>query len=557
MTYTGDRPPLVDEPPYDPAHDTPPDDWGDGPAAYAPSTRHRTTPGDRTPPQDITAEQSCLGAMLISTQAITDVTATIHSYDYYRPSHETIHDAITHLHAQGDPVDMVTVANELQHRGELQRIGGAPYLHTLCANVPIAANASYYARVVLEKSKLRGIVDAGVRLTQIGYEGNLNNAEHYIGDALDHLSDAAMRFSTTRTVHTTWSPVDLEPVLAGEHLDPPPTMLMRSDGVFLFYDGAVHTVSGESESGKTWLTLLAALQLLTDAQKVVFVDFEDRADRVIGRLLALGATLPQIRDHFAYIRPDRPLDDDGRAQLAPAITDARLVILDGVTEAMTMHGYDLNSNADSATFQGLLPRWIADHGPAVVLIDHVVKDKEKQDRFALGAQHKLAGIDGAAYIVKMLQPFSRGKRGLARVDVAKDRPGHVREHTHGKTIAEFTLDATRSDVVLIAHLNTPGAETGRAGDTFEPTVLMERISRYIQANPGMSKKSIEGAMNGKATTIRLALELLITRQYVGIKTGPRGAVQHFHHKPYYAEPDKDPTTDDGTLRAAGTHQEAS
>jgi KaiC/GvpD/RAD55 family RecA-like ATPase len=83
-------------------------------------------------------------------------------------------------------------------------------------------------------------------------------------------------------------------------------MLTRTDGVFLLYDGAVHTISGESESGKTWLTLLAVLQLLQAEENALFIDFEDRADRVIARLLALGATPQQIRDHFAYVRPDRP-----------------------------------------------------------------------------------------------------------------------------------------------------------------------------------------------------------------------------------------------------------
>jgi KaiC/GvpD/RAD55 family RecA-like ATPase len=83
-------------------------------------------------------------------------------------------------------------------------------------------------------------------------------------------------------------------------------MLMRSDGVHLLYDGAVHTIAGESESGKTWLTLIAALQLLEAGVRVIFLDFEDRADRVIGRLMALGATPTQIRANFIYIRPDRP-----------------------------------------------------------------------------------------------------------------------------------------------------------------------------------------------------------------------------------------------------------
>jgi replicative DNA helicase len=127
--------------------------------------------GDRTPPQDMAAEQSVLGAMMISKDAIADVAEVLRGADFYRPSHETIHDAIIDLYGRGEPADMVTVANELQRRGELQRVGGAPYLHTITSAVPIAANASYYAGIVREKAILRRLVNAGTRIVQFGYAG--------------------------------------------------------------------------------------------------------------------------------------------------------------------------------------------------------------------------------------------------------------------------------------------------------------------------------------------------------------------------------------------------
>ncbi|KAA1426734.1 replicative DNA helicase [Nocardioides antri] len=158
----------------------PPDDeWGDGPASYAPGD---APSGGRTPPQDMAAEQSVLGAMLISKDAIADVLEAVRGQDYYRPAHEAIHDAIIDLYGRGEPADMVTVAGELQRRGELQRIGGAPYLHTLAANVPIAANAGYYAEIVREKAILRRLVDAGTKIVQIGYAGE---------GEVDHIVDAA------------------------------------------------------------------------------------------------------------------------------------------------------------------------------------------------------------------------------------------------------------------------------------------------------------------------------------------------------------------------------
>ncbi|RYP83812.1 replicative DNA helicase [Nocardioides guangzhouensis] len=145
-------------------------DWGDGPAPYEPGEAPRT-PGDRTPPQDNAAEQSVLGSMLLSKDAIADVSEVLRGTDFYRPAHEIIHDSILDLYSRGEPADPVTVAAELQRRGELQRIGGAPYLHTLSANVPIAANAGYYAEIVHEKAILRRLVTAGTRIVQLGYAG--------------------------------------------------------------------------------------------------------------------------------------------------------------------------------------------------------------------------------------------------------------------------------------------------------------------------------------------------------------------------------------------------
>jgi replicative DNA helicase len=126
----------------------------------------------RTPPQDLVAEQSVLGGMLLSKDAIADVVEEILPNDFYKPAHQAIYDVILDLYARGEPADAVTVSAELDRRGELRRIGGAPYLHTLISTVPTAANAGYYAQIVAEKAVLRRLVDAGTRIVQYGYSGS-------------------------------------------------------------------------------------------------------------------------------------------------------------------------------------------------------------------------------------------------------------------------------------------------------------------------------------------------------------------------------------------------
>jgi len=124
---------------------------------------------ERVPPQDLDAEQSVLGGMLLSKDAIADVVEVLKGADFYRPAHETIYGAILDLYARGEPADPITTAAELTKRGELVRVGGAPYLHTLVNAVPAAANAEYYAEIVHERAVLRRLVEAGTRITQMGY----------------------------------------------------------------------------------------------------------------------------------------------------------------------------------------------------------------------------------------------------------------------------------------------------------------------------------------------------------------------------------------------------
>ena len=125
----------------------------------------------RQPPQDVAAEQSVLGGMLLSKDAIADVLERLRPGDFYRPAHQNVYDAILDLYGRGEPADAVTVAAELDRRGLLRRIGGAPYLHTLISTVPTAANAGFYAGIVAEKALLRRLVEAGTRVVQYGYAG--------------------------------------------------------------------------------------------------------------------------------------------------------------------------------------------------------------------------------------------------------------------------------------------------------------------------------------------------------------------------------------------------
>ncbi|MEV4690848.1 replicative DNA helicase [Micromonospora echinospora] len=157
----------------------------------------RDTAFEKTPPQDVAAEQCVLGGMLLSKDAIADVVEILKTNDFYRPVHATIFDAILDIYGRGEPADPITVAAALADSGDLARIGGAPYLHTLIASVPTAANAAYYARIVGERAVLRRLVEAGTRIVQLGY-GTGQGGSRDVDDIVDLAQQAVYEITEKR-----------------------------------------------------------------------------------------------------------------------------------------------------------------------------------------------------------------------------------------------------------------------------------------------------------------------------------------------------------------------
>ena len=147
------------------------------------AAREGGPPDDRLPPQDVNAERSVLGGMLLSKDAIADCVEQLKGTDFYRPAHELIYDAILDLYGRGEPADAITVADELTKRGDLTRIGGQAYIHELISAVPTAANAGYYAQIVTERAVLRRLVEAGTRIVQLGYAQGGGDVEEIVNAA--------------------------------------------------------------------------------------------------------------------------------------------------------------------------------------------------------------------------------------------------------------------------------------------------------------------------------------------------------------------------------------
>jgi hypothetical protein len=343
-----------------------------------------------------------------------------------------------------------------------------------------------------------------------------------IAEALDNTPTLAALPDTL----TTWAPVSLEHVLAGQNPEPLPCMLSRTDGRCLLYPERIHALHAEPEGLKTWLALKASAGCLLAGEIVLWIDFEDTAASIVQRLIDLGISAETIAGGFIYIRPDEPLADAAMLDLDSALARRpQLAIIDGVTEAFSRQGLNPLDNSDVATWLALLPRKLVRAGAAVLLLDHVVKDREQRGRYAIGAQHKLAGVD-VAYSMRVLEPFARGREGLVAIKVEKDRPGRIREFATDGQVALLHARSEPNGAVRIS-LEPPDTKD----TTFRPTVLMGRVAHSVESDPGLSKRAIRETVGGKATATDLALELLISEHYIEARREGQ-ASRHYSLKPY-------------------------
>jgi len=464
--------------------------------------------------------------MLTSKTAIADCVQTITGPDFYRPNHELIFDTIRNLYDRLEPVDAITVADHLTKSKNLTRAGGPAYLFELINACTTPASAAYYAQIVAEQATLRRLVEAGTRITALGYatDADIPDLIQAATNLVTHIPTSVPGIDGPATTNT-WAPVDLADVRASGVDRPKATVLTTEAGQGLIYPGRIHSIAGESTTGKSWAMLAGLIQEIEVGHSVTYIDFEDRADTLLARCEDMGATASEVDNLVRYISPETAFNPASWTHIETATKDCRLVIIDGVTEAMTMHSLSLMDNEDIARWFELLPRRITNLGPAVMQIDHVVKDTDARGRYAIGGQHKLSGITGAAYSMVAAKSFAVGQAGHSRIVIAKDRHGDVGPVGHTVAELHMTPDPLRSPTAVnwsLSESTWVPSPDGRA----RLTGYMAKLSRFIQASPGANKRTLLTAGLGKERYVLSALETLISEGHVRIEDGPRGANQY-------------------------------
>ncbi len=296
------------------------------------------SPG-RVPPYNLQAEESLLGAMLLSRDAIAAAVETCSANDFYKPAHGHVFDAVCSLYAQGEPADPVTVADELRRADLLESIGGPATLITLQANTPATTNAGRYARIVEEHALLRRLIGVAGEIAEMGY-----GVPEDVADALDRAETLVFEVAERRVTDT------LRPLhdLLSESLDRLEALYDRGESItgiptgFLDLDerlsglqrSSLVIIGARPSMGKTAMALgMAAHAAMQARTPVLFFSLEMSHSELTQRLLCSEARVDSTR-----IRNGKLLESDwpkishaiGRLGEAPMYIDdnANLTVME-------------------------------------------------------------------------------------------------------------------------------------------------------------------------------------------------------------------------------------
>jgi len=287
---------------------------------------------DRLPPQNLEAEQSVIGSMLLSKDAMADVIESVRADDFYKPAHELIFDIAVKLYNAGDPVDALTVSAELQRNNQLGRVGGSEYLHTLISVVPSAASAGYYARLVREQSILRRLVEAGTRIAAMGYDSDGAEVDMVVDGAQAEIFSVTERrnsedyLSIGDVMETTLEQVEASSSRDGQMLGIPTGFHQLDELTGGLQGGQMIVIAARPAIGKSTLGLDIARAASIKAGKAsVIFSLEMSREEITKRMLSAEAGVKLSR---LTKGPMGPGDWERLAQTAATVSSAPLFIDD-------------------------------------------------------------------------------------------------------------------------------------------------------------------------------------------------------------------------------------
>jgi replicative DNA helicase len=437
----------------------------------------------RTPPSDQVAERSLLGAMLLAADsaALLDTVDRVDVDDFYFPANGAVFSSIRRLHLSQRPVDAVTVMNDMSEQQTLDRIGGAPYLHTLVEQVPHVGNAQQYAEIVAGKASLRRLIVEAERITAQAYNG-----DGTVGDIVDRAEAGILAAASSRTTDGPRSAADAFPAMV-EHLE----TLSRRDGALVgaptgiteldictsgFTGGQFVIVAARPGVGKSTLALnIARHSALQHQIPVGFFSLEMSETEVMTRLCAAEAQVGMTSLKSGQITERQWHAISG---VHDRIADAPLYI----DASETLTSLDLRARAR---------RLVRSHGVKVIIVDylqlissHQRSESRQQEVSDLARALKLLAKELDVALIALSQ-LNRA------VETRVDRKPHMADLRESGSLEQD------SDIVLLLHredLHDPSSQRAgeadiivakhRAGPTKTvPTIFQGHFARLLSMPP--------------------------------------------------------------------------
>ncbi|OGL70482.1 replicative DNA helicase [Candidatus Uhrbacteria bacterium RIFCSPHIGHO2_02_FULL_47_44] len=318
---------------------------------------------ERIPPQNLEAEQSLLGSLLIDKDAIVKVADRLQGDDFYRPAHQWVYETITDLFERHDPIDILSLGNRLEEKGQLTQVGGRAYLVELSNMVPTAANVTHYAEIVQKKATLRRLITAATNISQMGFE-----EEEEIDSTLDEAERALFHVSEKYNKNTF---VSIRSVLDGafERIDELHRDRGKLRGVATGYTALDQILAGFQKSdliilaarpscGKTALALDMARHIGVNMKvPTAFFSLEMSKEQLVDRMICAQANVDLWK-----LRTGRLSD---KADDFPKIADA----LGKLSEAPIF--IDDSANLNIMQLRTKARRLKTEHGLGMIVVDYL------------------------------------------------------------------------------------------------------------------------------------------------------------------------------------------
>ncbi len=415
----------------------------------------------RVPPQNIEAEQSTLGSMMIERTALEKGLEILQSEDFYRPAHQEIYDAMAALAERDEPCDIITLKEELRKRGKLEECGGTEYLMSLVESVPTAANIEYYARIVEQKSILRKLIAAGTEII-----GMAQNEE----EDIDSITDRAERLifgvaqrrigeyfrPITPLVMQTWEWIDRRYHDKGEASGVPTGFVKLDHMTSGLQPSDLIIIAARPSMGKTALALDIAVNAATQSKQTVAIfSLEMSAEQLVQRMMCAKARANAHRLRTGYFQDD---EWDRLAKAASVLWDAPIYIDDSTDMTPLM-------------MRAKCRRLKAEHGLGLVVIDYLqlMRSQKGLDNRQQEISEIARGLKGLARELKVpVLALSQLSRAPEKREDKRPMLSDLRESGSIEAEADLVMLLFRPEYYVVKEIEDTEAVRGKTGDALDP-----------------------------------------------------------------------------------------